>query len=100
MEGVPWEPMPGRPGIEMRASVKSDIEDGMEDLPIIPETEAEDRERRARSFKIMKKDVQEHNITPHCEGCKRAISGGQARGHTDKCREKLRRYSWKTRTMD
>ncbi len=55
----------------MKASVKLDIEDGMEELPITLETESEERERRTRSFKIMKEDVQEHNITPNCEGCKR-----------------------------
>ena len=58
MQGVPWEPIPGRPGIEMKANVNLDIEDGMEDEPIMPETKAEDRERRTRSFKIMKKDIQ------------------------------------------
>ena len=93
MRGVPWGPTPGRPGVEMKANVKLDIEDGMEDEPIIPETEMEDRERRTRSFKIMKKDVQEHNITPNCEGCKRAISGGQARDTRTNAERDLRKYS-------
>ena len=69
----------------MKANVKLDIEDGMEDEPIILETEADNRERRTKSFKIRKKGFQ----TPNCEGCKRAISGGQARGHTDKRRERF-----------
>ena len=30
LEGTPWEPVPGRPGIDVKASMSEKIEDGME----------------------------------------------------------------------
>ena len=34
LQGTPWEPTPGRPGVEMRANINLRVEDGMDDDPV------------------------------------------------------------------
>ena len=61
--GLPWEPIPGRPEIEMT----SRIEDGMQNRPVQEPTIGEDRDAVKREFRIHKGDVREHGPTPHCK---------------------------------
>ena len=53
IQGTPWEPIPGRPGIELTANV------GAEEEPreIIPKEDGEEQEAVMRRFRITKAEV-------------------------------------------
>ena len=61
MAGLPWEPVPGRQGIEIKSDVRMQLESGefMKDPDTIPT-----RAYQRRSVKIMREDVQKYGLTP------------------------------------
>ena len=85
LQGSPWEPIPGRPGIEMNSNIGAE----QEPREIIPREEPEDQPISNRRFKIEKEDVRKHGITQGCRGCARAMSTGKAVNHNEKCRDRF-----------
>ena len=84
--GLPWEPTPGRPGIEMTSRIGGD--ENKRD--VLPKNEPEEpKEIIQRAFRIAKADVLKHQITEGCAGCKKAITGGRAVNHSEKCRSRF-----------
>jgi len=85
MKGLPWEPVPGRAGFEIRTRVVDDVR-----IPrIIGQNEAAPREFKRRQFPIRKEDVLEHGITPGCYGCRSAILGQDPGKHKQQCRDRF-----------
>ena len=87
MRGTPWEPIPGRVGIEVKASVhfkedKDELKGAQEGgrRPII-----------RRRVKITKGEVERMGMTPGCVGCRAANRGEAALRHSDECRKEWRR---------
>jgi len=85
VKGSPWEPTPGRPGIEMTSRIGGD--ESKRDMQPKDDS-AEPKELIQRAFRIEKKDVLAHQSTEGCQGCKKAISGGRAVNHTERCRSR------------
>ena len=78
MRGVPWEPVPGRGGIEIKSRVEMPKTEGMP--PRIEEPPPKEYVRRIP--KIKRDDVREWGLTPGCQGCVAANRGGPPRNHT------------------
>ena len=85
VRGLPWEPVPGRPGIEMTARIGS----ARKEREIAPRNVGEDGKVIKRAFWITREDVRKHGITEGCRGCERAITGGMAANHTERCRSRF-----------
>ena len=81
--GSPWEPIPGRPGIEMIASIRKE----RKSREVIERNIGKDAPIVKRAFQIKREDVVNEGITPNCPGCARAITGGTAQNYTMKCRD-------------
>ena len=82
--GLPWEPVPGREGIEIRSKV---------DLPEIRTEpiavqEPEEKTTIRRRAGITKQDIKKFGIAPGCPGCI-AANRGDRRNHTDTCRDRM-----------
>ena len=60
LRGTPWEPIPGREGIEIKSKIDLPAEEGMPE----PIQEPEDREIIIRRAGITKADIKEHGQTP------------------------------------
>ena len=82
--GVPWEPFPGRDGIEIRSNIV--IVERTDEPKMIPEPEEKEVVRRRAG--IRKEDVMEFGATPGCPGCT-AANRGLRRNHNDMCRKRL-----------
>jgi hypothetical protein len=83
--GVPWEPIPGREGIEIKSSVNLP-----KDESEIKETEAGvEKEIVKRRMKIVKEDIREFGMTAGCKGCIAVNRGGQAVNHSEICRNRI-----------
>jgi hypothetical protein len=83
--GVPWEPIPGREGIEIKSSVNLP-----RDETEIKETEhGVEKEVIRRRLKITKEDVKRFSMTPGCKGCVAVNRGGQAVNHSESCRARI-----------
>mgnify|MGYP001264530129 FL=1 len=84
--GVPWRPVPGRGGDDIRIDVN--IPEPREVIPPIPrQPESEPARRRTR---LNRSDFMKHGFTVGCDGC-RAVRLGlkEHRGHNEKCRERI-----------
>ena len=86
--GLPWEPVPGREGIEVKSSVAFAKEtDGSNMHHDAEETD----KKKARVVYISRADITRYKITPGCEGCKRANRGDAPGNHSDECRIRVER---------
>ena len=65
MRGVPWEPVPGREGIEIRSKIELTKVEG--DPPKVGEPRPKEYARRRP--KITRDDIREWGLTPGCPGC-------------------------------
>ena len=66
LKGTPWEPEPGRPGIEIGTRVRIPVETNTE----LEEPEAAPaREFISRRTRLYKRDVRKYGMTPGCQGC-------------------------------
>ena len=81
--GVPWRPVPGRGGDDIRIDVN--IPEPREVIPPIPrQPESEPVRRRTR---INRSDAMKHGFTVGCDGCRTVRLGlKEHRGHSEKCR--------------
>ena len=64
-QGVPWEPIPGRKGIEVRANLEFPPDDKEPEAVHEPEP----REIIRRRAGITKVDTEKYGMTPGCHGC-------------------------------
>ena len=76
MQGIPWEPTPGREGIEIGSRV------ALPPVPaeVPPVKELADKEKEWRRPRIDKQDVTRFGVTAGCPGCMAATRGHPARG--------------------
>ena len=81
-KGVPWEPIPGREGIEIRARVHvpSDRE------PLQPPMQGEERQVIPRRARITREQVRMMGFTVGCPGCRAVNRGQPAINHSEECR--------------
>ena len=85
VKGVPWEPTPGREGIEIRARVHVPRDNSAPEAPM----EGEAKEVVPRRVRITREQVRMAGFTVGCPGC-RAINRGQpAVNHTEQCRKRF-----------
>ena len=83
--GVPWRPVPGRGGEEIRVDVN--IPEPREVIPPIPrQPDVEPARRRVR---INRSDIVKHGYTVGCDGCHAVRYGLEHRGHNEKCRTRI-----------
>ena len=75
VQGVPWEPVPGREGIYIKAQVELPRAEGQPDRIIEPAQKRIIRRRAA----ITKADVRRYGMTPGCRGCEAANVGKKER---------------------
>ena len=87
IRGSPWEPIPGREGIEIKTSVCIPCEEGQ----TIEREDGVAREVVRRRFHIRAKDVEKYKPTMDCEGCKSVNRGGPAINHSIQCRDRFAR---------
>ena len=85
MKGTPWQPVPGRDGMEVKSRVviPSDHKDKAEAV------QGEDKEVQTRRLRINKKDIEKFGMTPGCDGCRAANRGAPARNHNEDCRKRI-----------
>ena len=83
MKGVPWEAVPGHPDRDLKSKV---IMPSMEPQAI---PEPADPEKQVRRLYINARDIMQYGATACCEGCKAAVRGGESRGHTEECRNRI-----------
>jgi len=83
MVGVPWEPIPGREGIE----IKTSVELRNEHPDIAKDVVGEEKEIKRRRLKITRGDIRMHGPTEGCAGCDNVMKGGKvAVNHSEDCR--------------
>jgi len=85
VKGTPWEPVPGREGVEVRSSVE--LPPAPMEVP--PMVDAPKWEQYGRRPNIQMKDVKNLGMTPGCPGCVAANRGSAARKHTEECRKRM-----------
>ena len=86
IKGTPWEPEPGRPGIQIGSRVRIPVESNPE---IGEAVAAPDKEIIGRRMKIYAEDVRKYKMTPGCPGCTAINSGKRAINHSEACRERI-----------
>ena len=79
VKGTPWEPVPGREGVE----VMSKVELPPAPVEVPPMADGPKWEQDWRRPKIERKDVRNLGMTPGCPGCVAANRGSAARRHTE-----------------
>jgi hypothetical protein len=85
IRGTPWEPVPGREGIEIRSRV------------VIPVTrtepgqlmEGEDRDFIVRRMRINRETIRKLGFTIGCPGCRAVNRGQSAVNHNEACRSRV-----------
>ena len=84
--GLPWQPVPGGPGMDLRSAVR--VPEG-EPIGRMPETQV--REYKSRRFQIRKHDLRKHGLTIGCDGCDNFLKHPDKKGinHSEACRDRL-----------
>ena len=85
MQGVPWEPIPGKEGVEIKSKITFK-EDG-DKIPEVVEGKEEDKKRRR--FRVEKEDVMKNGGTEGCEACSRIMRGARGGNHIERCRKRF-----------
>ena len=85
MKGVPWEPVPGREGIEIRAKVLMP-EDRQQ---VSPPLEGEVKDAVPRRVRITREQVRMQGFTLGCPGCRAVNRGIPAVNHSEECRKRF-----------
>ena len=100
MQGVPWEPVPGREGMEVRAQVN--IPSASEEVLNI--VQGHERSKGFGDLGVTRKDVMKHDPTLGCHGCRALMENrsdsmgrGMYRLHTPECKQRFREL-WEKRT--
>ena len=79
-QGVPWEPIPGRGGIEIKSSIK--IQENYGDVEL---REPEIRAEQIRRLRITKQDLDNYEMTIGCPGCRAKNRGEISANHSEEC---------------
>ena len=90
MKGVPWEPIPGREGIEIRSSVNF----GPSWTPVGEAQQGKEKAVRRRGAQIRAEDVRKYRATEGCPGCVEQERGRPGTTHKKHCRERFEKI-WK-----
>ena len=85
IKGLPWEPVPGRAGIE----IKSRVEVPTERAPVTLDEGILLRPKVGRRMYITKDDVDRMGMTPGCRGCIAATRGEAPKNHSEECRTRM-----------
>ena len=83
--GVPWEPVPGREGIEIKARINMP----RDREPVRPPMVGEEREAVPRRVKITREQVRTMGFTVGCQGCRAVNRGLPAVIHSEECRKRM-----------
>ena len=84
--GLPWEPVPGREGIEVIASVSFAKEvDGSR----LQHETTEEKTKQPRAVYINKADVKRYGMTPGCDGYLKVNRGEDSSNRSDQCRLRI-----------
>ena len=81
---MPWEPIPGRRGIEVYTRVTLPQEESE-----IMEPMQGSNDSQVRRMKITKADIRRYGATGGCKGCKNMIEGKAAANHSEECRKRI-----------
>ena len=81
IQGVPWEPIPGRQGIEIKARVNLSADQDPVGVPM----RGEYGEVIHRRVIITREQVRIHGFTVGCPGCRAINRGMPAVNHTEEC---------------
>ena len=86
--GLPWCPIPGRDGTEIKSHVKmmSEFGDGLQHSD-----ESAPRIHKVRAVKFLKEDIAKYGATSGCQGCIAANRNAPAVNHSDACRVRIER---------
>ena len=82
--GVPWEPIPGRTGIQVKSHFTI-IGGGGEDVIKMVESKA----IQVRRIYISNKDLEKHGVTIGCRGCEAQNRGIRGVNHNEGCRRRI-----------
>ena len=83
MQGTPWEPIPGREGIDVTTKTTA-ISD------FVPRfSEPSDGDPQIRRMKMYKRDVLKYGATTGCPGCESALRGDRPKNHSEACRKRF-----------
>ena len=92
--GLPWEPVPGQEGIQIKSSVRIP---GEEQRPILPPTQVQTRDYQARDAQIRKTDISKYGPTMRCKGCEALMTDARRadgtrvyRVHNNECKERFK----------
>ena len=84
--GIPWEPIPGREGIEIKSTV-NERRDPDEEVQRTLRGEVTDIQ--TRRFRIERSDIVKYGTTNGCPGCRAANQGGRSVNHNETCRTRF-----------
>ena len=84
--GVPWCPIPGREGVEIKSRVKMAAEFGD---TMQHNDDGEPQPFVVRAVKLLKEDVRKYGMTQGRSGCTAANRNAAAVNHSDACRVRI-----------
>ena len=89
-QGTPWEPIPGREGIELKTCVHVPKDTD----PVNPVAKGEDKEAIPRRVRITREQIRMQGFIVGCPGCRAVNRGLPAVNHTEEigrasCRERV-----------
>ena len=84
--GLPWQPVPGGPGVDLRSAVRLPDSEPVGEMP-----ETQVRAYKSRRFQISEHDLRTHGLTIGCEGCDNFTRHPEKKGinHSEACRDRL-----------
>ena len=83
IKGVPWDHV-------QKDAIPGEVRVQWLDPPLVSSpAHAQEEEPRRRRVRINKEDLYKHGFTEGCLGCRSIIRGGDPRGHTEACRNRL-----------
>ena len=85
MRGTPWQPTPGRDSVEIVCKIHIPLDES----PITDPLDEGREEGGAKRAKIMKEDLRRFGYTVGCQGCRAAVRGKTAQGHSEECRKRM-----------
>ena len=83
--GTPWDPIPGRGGIELRSRVLLP-EDRQKPLPVI---RGDDDDYIVRRVRINRETIRKLGFTTGCPGCRAVNRNMPAVSHNEECRRRI-----------
>ena len=85
VKGTPWEPVPGRQGIELKCRINLPEDKD----PVERVMSGEPREVVPRRVRITREQVRMAGFTVGCPGCRAVNRGLPAVNHNEECRKRF-----------